>query len=125
MLDKNIFLIFFLGMNLIDWIAISLTIIIQGFLFSAGMKLNRKIIIFSAIATYFGMLFFFLSVLLNDVKFSSQAFIDILDLSNFFDKNNFAPLITVTSTMFAYFSIIILSFGDFSRYVKWKSTQER
>jgi len=117
-LDKNIFLIFFLGMNLIDWIAISLTIIIQGFLFSAGMKLNRKIIIFSAIATYFGMLFFFLSVLLNDVKFSSQAFIDILDLSNFFDKNNFAPLITVTSTMFAYFSIIILSFGDFSRYVK-------
>tara|TARA_B100001057_G_scaffold55152_1_gene49026 strand:- start:1793 stop:3250 length:1458 start_codon:yes stop_codon:yes gene_type:complete len=118
LLDQNIFLIFFLGMNLIDWVAISITIIIQGFLFSAGMKLNRKIIIYSAMATYFGMLFFFLSVLLNDVKFSSKAFIDILDLSNFFDKNNFAPLITVTSTMFAYFSIIILSFGDFSRYVK-------
>ncbi len=118
LLDQKIFLTFLLGMNLIDWVAISVTIIIQGFLFSAGMKLNRKIIIFSATATYLGMLFFFLSVLLNDVKFSSQAFLDALSLSDFFDKNNFAPLITVTSTMFAYFSIIILSFGDYSRYIK-------
>ena len=118
LLDQQLLLIFLLGMNLIDWVAISIAIVIQGFLFSAGMKLNRKIIIFSATATYLGMLFFFLSVLLNDVKFSSQAFIDSLNLSNFFDKNNLAPLITVTSTMFAYFSIIILSFGDFSRYVK-------
>ena len=118
LLDQKIFLTFLLGMNLIDWVAISLTIIVQGFLFSAGMKLNRKIIIFSATATYLGMLFFFLSVLLNDVKFSSQAFLDALSLSDFFDKNNFAPLITVISTMFAYFSIIILSFGDYSRYIK-------
>ena len=28
------------------------------------------------------------------------------------------PLLTVTGTIFAYFSIVILSFGDFSRYVK-------
>ena len=118
LLDQQLFLIFLLGMNLIDWVAISIVIVIQGFLFSAGMKLNRKIIIFSATATYLGMLFFFLSVLLNDVKFSSQAFLEALNLSDFFNKNNLAPLITVTSTMFAYFSIIILTFGDFSRYVK-------
>ena len=118
LLDNQIFLIFYLGMNLIDWTAIVIAIIFQGFLFSVGMNLNKKIIIFSAIATYFGMLFFFLSVLLNDVKFTSQAFLNILNISNFFDKNNFGPLITVTSTIFAYFSIIILSFGDFSRYVK-------
>ena len=37
------------------------------------------------------------------------------------NKNNFVPLITVTSTVFAYFSIIILNFGDFSRYVKSES----
>ena len=118
LLDQQIFLIFLLGMNLIDWIAIVLTIILQGFLFSAGMNLNKKIIIFSATATYFGMLFFFLSVLLNDVQFTSQAFLNTLNISNFFDKNNFGPLMTVTGTIFAYFAIIILNFGDFSRYVK-------
>jgi NCS1 family nucleobase:cation symporter-1 len=31
---------------------------------------------------------------------------------------NLLPLITVTGTVFAYFSIVILTFGDFSRYVK-------
>ena len=117
-LDKEIFLIFFLGMNLIDWTSIIIAIILQGFLFSAGMNVNKRIIIFSAIAVYFGMLLFFLSVLLSDVKFTSQAFLNILNTQNFLDKNNFGPLITVTSTVFAYFSVVILSFGDFSRYVK-------
>ena len=67
------------------------------------------------------MIFFFFSVLLSDVKFTSGAFLNILDLSNFIDKNNLGPLITVAGTTFAYFVIIILSFGDFSRYVKNES----
>ena len=57
-------------------------------------------------------------VFLNDVKFTSQAFMNSLDFENFIDVNNVAPLITVTGTIFAFFSIIILSFGDISRYVK-------
>ena len=120
-LDKEIFLIFFLGMNLIDWTAIIIAIILQGFLFSAGMNINKKIIIFSSITVYFGMLLFFLSVLLSDVKFTSQAFLNILNTENFLNKDNFGPLITVSSTVFAYFSVVILSFGDFSRYVKDES----
>jgi NCS1 family nucleobase:cation symporter-1 len=120
-LDQQIFLIFFFGMNLIDWVAIITAIIFQGFLFSNGMNFNKKIIIYSAISVYLGLLLFFLSVLLNDVKFTSKAFIDVLNFENFLDKNNFGPLITVTSTIFAYFSIVILSFGDFSRYVKNES----
>ena len=47
LLDKDIFLIFFLGLNIIDWFAISSTIIIQGFLFSSGMIFNKKLIKFS------------------------------------------------------------------------------
>jgi len=120
-LDQQIFLTFLLGMNLIDWIAIVIAIIFQGFLFSSGMNLNKKIITTSAIAVYLGMLLFFLSVLLSDVKFTSQAFLNILNTENFINKNNLGPLITVTSTVFAYFSVIILSFGDFSRYVKNES----
>ena len=118
LLDKNIFLIFFFGMNFIDWIAISIAIIFQLFLFRIGMNFNRKLIKFSALTVYFGMLMFFLSVLLSDVKFTSTAFLEILDFDNLFQTENVGPLITVIGTVFAYFSIVILSFGDFSRYVK-------
>ena len=118
LLDQEIFLTFFLGLNIIDWFSIILVIFVQGFLFSAGMIFNRKLIKFSAIAVYLGIIVFFFSILLSDVKFTSNAFLSSLDYSNFLDKNNIAPLITVAGTIFAYFSIIILSFGDFSRYVK-------
>ena len=118
LLDLDIFLTFFLGLNIIDWFSITLVILFQGFLFSVGMVFNKKLIKFSAIAVYLGMTIFFFSILLSDVKFTSNAFINSFDYSNFLDKNNIAPLITVTGTIFAYFSIIILSFGDFSRYLK-------
>ena len=64
------------------------------------------------------MLLFFLTVLLYDVKVVSAAFADIFSINNIFDKNNLTPLITVVGTVFAYFSIVIVNFGDFSRYVK-------
>ena len=78
LLDQDIFLIFLLGLNVIDWSSILIVIIIQFFLFSRGMNFNKKLIKFSAITVYAGMLLFFLSVLLTDVKFSSNAFINIL-----------------------------------------------
>ena len=118
LLDQEFFLLFFLGMNVIDWTAIILSIIFQGFLFSVGMNFNRKIIIFSSVSVYLGMMLFFFSVLLTDVKFTYNAFLNTLILDNLFNKDNFGPLITVAGTIFAYFSIIILNFGDFSRYVK-------
>ena len=118
LLDMDIFLLFFLGMNIIEWSAIIIATIFQMILFSVGMNFNKKIIRFSAIAVYLGMILFFFSVFLIDVKFTSKAFLNILDLSNFAKKDNLGPLITVTGTIFAYFSIVILSFGDFSRYVK-------
>ena len=64
------------------------------------------------------MLFFSLSIFLSDVKFTTKAFSNIFVFQNFMDRNNLGPLITITGTTFAYFSIVILSFGDFSRYVK-------
>ena len=118
LLDQNVFLTFFLGLNIIDWISITISFVLQAFLFSTGMIFNRKIIRFSAITVYLGLVIFFFSVFLNDVKFTSQAFMNSLDFENFIDVDNVAPLITVTGTIFAFFSIIILSFGDISRYVK-------
>ena len=118
LLDKEIFLNFILGMNAIDWTAFIIAIIFQGFLFSAGMRFNRVIIKFSALAVYLGIIIFFFSTLLSDVQFTSKAFLNTLDIQNFININNLGPLITVTGAIFAYFSVVILSFGDFSRYVK-------
>ena len=117
-LNKEIFLIFLMGLNIIDWLSISFAMIIQIILFSVGMNFNRKLIKISAITVYIGMAIFFFTVLLSDVKLTTSAFFDTFNIQNFFNKDNFVPLLTVTGTIFAYFSIIILSFGDFSRYVK-------
>ena len=117
-LDKEIFLIFLLSLNIIDWSSIIFSILIQVFLFSAGMNFNKRLIKFSAVTVYLGMLLFFFAVLLSDVKFSIKVFANIVDFSNFVELSNLMPVITVAGTMFAYFSIVILSFGDFSRYVK-------
>ena len=117
-LDQDIFLIFFLGLNIIDWTSIIIAIVLQIILFSLGMNFNKKIINFSAVAVYTGMLLFFFSVLLSDVKFTYETFINSLNYTNVTNKDNLIPLVTVAGTIFAYFSIVILSFGDFSRYVK-------
>tara|TARA_B100001741_G_scaffold278873_1_gene251165 strand:- start:898 stop:2355 length:1458 start_codon:yes stop_codon:yes gene_type:complete len=118
LLDKEIFLTYLLGLNIIDWFSILFVIIFQTTIFSRGIQYNKKIINYSAITVYVGMIFFFFVILLSDVRITFQAFLNILSLENFFDINNLLPLLTVAGTIFAYFSIIIVSFGDFSRYVK-------
>ena len=117
-LDQDIFLIFFLGLNVIDWVAFITTLTLQVFLFSKSHHFNRTIIKFSAIIVYFGMLLFFLVVLLYDTKTVFSAFVEIFSFTNVVDIKNIAPLITVAGTIFAYFSITIVNYGDFSRYVK-------
>jgi len=119
-LDQDIFLFFLLGLNIIDWSSFTLAICLQGFLFSRNHKFNKLMINFSAITVYSGMLFFFIVVLLLDVKIVVQAFADIFDFNNIFVKSNITPLFTVAGSIFAYFSLIIVNYGDFSRYVKNK-----
>ena len=118
LLDQEIFLTFLLGLNIIDWISFTLVIIFQALMFSVGMQFNKKLINISAISVYVGMIIFFFVVFLADIKITSKAFLEILNFKNFLDINNLLPILTVAGTIFAYFSIIIISFGDFSRYVK-------
>ena len=48
----------------------------------------------------------------------SNSFKSLLVFENIFSKNYFFPIISIAGTIFAYFSIVIVNFGDFSRYVK-------
>ena len=118
LLDQEIFLIFLLGLNIIDWVSFIIVIIFQTLMFSVGAQFNKKLVNYSAIIVYAGILLFFFTVLLSDVKMTAYAFISIIDFKNFLNSDNVAPILTVAGTIFAYFSIIIISFGDFSRHVK-------
>ena len=118
LLQQEIFIFYYFGMNIIDWSAIIITIILQALFFTVGMQYNKKLINFSAITVYVGLLIFFFVVLLSDVKITTEAFSNIFNFNNLLDFNNLAPLLTVAGTIFAYFSILIISFGDYSRYVK-------
>ena len=87
-------------------------------MFSVGAQYNKKLVNYSAIIVYSGILLFFFAVLLSDVKITVKAFISVLEFNNFLNSSNIAPILTVAGTIFTYFSIIIISFGDFSRHVK-------
>tara|TARA_B100000029_G_scaffold478236_1_gene524104 strand:+ start:492 stop:1949 length:1458 start_codon:yes stop_codon:yes gene_type:complete len=117
-LDQQIFLYYFLGMNLIDGSAFLITLFLQYFLFSRGQSSIRSFINFSAMFVYFG-LFLFLIIIISE---NYNSVVDSIKLSinttNTFTKTNLIHLFSISGTIFAFFSIMILNFGDFSRYVK-------
>ena len=117
-LDEEIFLFFFMGLDIIDWIAFVFTLLIQYFIFSNGQFTNRIFIKFSALFVYLGLILFSLIIISENFNEVSNSFKLSLNFENFVAKSNFVPLLTVIGTMFSYFSIIIVNFGDFSRYVK-------
>ncbi len=117
-LDEEIFLFFFMGLDIIDWIAFIFALLIQYIIFSNGQFMNRVFIKFSALFVYLGLILFSLIIISENFNEVSNSFKLSLNVENFVSKSNFVPLVTVIGTMFAYFSIIIVNFGDFSRYVK-------
>ena len=117
-LDQDIFLIFYLGLNAIDWIAFIFAILLQFFLFSRSHSFNKLFINFSAMFVYFGLSLFLIIIVSENYDAVFQSFKDLLIFENFFLKENVIPIITIAGTIFAYFSIVILNFGDFSRYVQ-------
>ena len=121
LLSKDIFSFFLLGIDFIDWISFTFVIIFQTLMFSVGINFNKRLINYSAVTVYGGMILFFFGVLLSDVKLTSQAFAELLDYKNLLNNENIFALLSVAGAIFAYFSILIVSFGDFSRYVKNES----
>ncbi len=117
-LEQEILLVFFVGLNLIDWISLLLTLLFQYYLFSKGHYFIKKFINFSGLFVYFGLLFFLTIIMFEYYDQIVERFYEIIKFDNIFIKENLTPLITITGTMFAYFSIVILNFGDFSRYAK-------
>ena len=117
-LNNEIFFTFFMGLDLIDGVSLLLTLLLQFLIFSNGINTNRLFINFSALFVYFGLILFLIIILSKHYNELLSSFKLSLNTDNAISRNNLLPLLTVTGTMFAYFSILIVNFGDFSRYVK-------
>ena len=124
-LDQELFLTFFMGMNIIDGFSFLITLLIQYWLFSRGQSQNRSFINFSALFVYFGLILFLIIIVSENFNDVSNNLKMSLSFHNFIDQKNIVPLITVIGTLFTYFSIVILNFGDFSRYVKTETEMKK
>ena len=117
-MNEELFFIFFMGLNIIDWFSLLFTFLFQFFLFRNGHYLIKTLINFSGFFIYFGLFLFLIIIASENYDELLFRFKEIITYENIFIKENISPLIAVTGTIFAYFSIIILNFGDFSRYSK-------
>ena len=117
-LDKEIFTLFFYGLNIIDWFSFVFAIFFQIYLFRKGQNFNKIIINISAIFVYIGLILFCAIIASTNLVDVVDSFKDLLVFDNVISKSNISPFLTVFGTMFAYFSIVIVNFGDFSRFVK-------
>ena len=117
-LDNDIFLIYFMSMNLIDWLSFILTLLVQFLIFSNGQKIIKNFVNFSAMFVFFGLFLFFLIFISESDLYVLETLSDRLNLSSGFEEFKLANMIGITGTLFAYYSILILNFGDYSRYVK-------
>ena len=117
-LNKDIFLIFFMGLNSIDWFSLVFALWIQYLLFSNGQRLIKRIINFSTLFVYFGLIIFLIILISENYNDIINSFHKLLINNAIYNKESLYALLSVTGTFFAYFSIVILNFGDFSRYAK-------
>ena len=115
-LDNEIFLTFYMGLNIIDWLSLIFTLVFQFLLFRKGHHFVKTFINFSGFFVYFGLFLFLIIIASEHYLELRNSLTEVISLENIFLKSNISPLIAVTGTMFAYFSIIILNVGDFSRY---------
>ncbi len=120
-LDKEFFTFFYFGLNIIDWFSFLLAIILQIYLFRKSQSVTKLFINFSAIFVYIGLIFFCVIIASTNLLDVTNSFKGLIVIDNVISKSNISPFLTVFGTMFAYFAIVIVNFGDFSRFVKNES----
>ena len=120
-LDNDIFLLFFMGFNIIDGLSLILTFWMQYLLFSNGQRFIKAIINFSTLFVYLGLVIFFIILIKDNYNQILEAIDNLFQNNMIYNKDNFFALLSVSGTFFAYFSIVIVNYGDFSRYAKNES----
>ena len=124
-LESEMFLVFVMGMDIIDWFSFIFALTVQFYLFKQGQNFIKYIINFSAWIVYTGLAVFIIVLAGENSKEIISVFKLSVSTENLISKENLLASISLTGTLFAFFSIVILNIGDFSRYVKNSSENLR
>lgn len=108
----------FLGLSATAWLAFSIVWVFQLMLFWAGIEPIKVFLNWAGPLVYVVML-----ILMGVVWYTAGA--DLMPaISTIFSENNEYPgtkidaFTAIVGTMIAYFSAVVINFGDFSRFVK-------
>ena len=124
-LESEMFLVFVMGMDIIDWLSFIFALTVQLYLFKQGQNFIKYILNFSAWIVYTGLAVFVIVLAGENSKEIISVFKLSVSTENLISKENLLALISLTGTLFAFFSIVILNIGDFSRYIKNSSENLR
>ena len=124
-LENEMLLVFLMGMDLIDWFSFIFALIVQLYLFKQGQNFIKYILNFSAWFVYVGLALFVVILAGDNSKEIVSAFKLSVSTENLVSRENLLAFISLTGTIFAFFSIVILNIGDFTRYVKNSSENFR
>ncbi|MGO1864354.1 MAG: NCS1 family nucleobase:cation symporter-1 [Corynebacterium sp.] len=108
----------FLGMNVVDWISYIIVAILQVALFARGIDAITRFLNFAGPAVYAVMIVLLVVIW---VRAGSEMLPAVGDIFNSDDVTGWGVVtafIGVVGTMVAYFSAVIINFGDFSRFSK-------
>lgn len=108
----------FLGMNMVDWISYVIVTALQVYLFTRGIDAIAKFLNFAGPAVYVVMIILLVVIWVRAGSDMLPAVRDIFNNDEVTGWATVSAFIGVVGTMVAYFSAVIINFGDFSRFTK-------
>lgn len=108
----------FLGMNAVDWISYVIVAVLQVALFSRGIDAITRFLNFAGPAVYVVMIALLVAIWVRAGDEMLPAVGSIFESDDVTGWATITAFFGVTGTMVAYFSAVIINFGDFSRFTK-------
>ncbi|MBA8817595.1 NCS1 family nucleobase:cation symporter-1 [Microbacterium halimionae] len=115
----------FLGMDLIDWVSYVLVAALQVLLFVRGIAWIERFLNFAGPAVYVVMIVLLVAIWVQAGDRLLPAVGSIFNNASVEGWAAVGAFIGVIGTMIAYFSAVIINFGDFARFSKSEKTMRR
>ncbi len=114
-----------LGMNVIDWVSYVIVAGLQVVLFIKGISWIERFLNFAGPAVYAVMIALLIAIWMQAGDRLLPAVGEIFDNSEVEGWGAVMAFIGVIGTMIAYFSAVIINFGDFARFSKSEKSMRR
>lgn len=120
-LSNEYLLMFFYGLNPLDWFSLFITLLFQLYLFTKGPEANRIFIKFSAFFVYFGLVIFFIIIISENYNELVNSLILSTNIENAISKKIFYLFFTLQEQClhtFLFLLLIMVIFQDMQKIIK-------